>query len=203
MKVYLVRHGKTEWNRDKKFQGQKNSPLLEEGKEQARLLGCRLEEKCFRSCYCSPLERTRETARLLNLKGDFTPDKAFMEINLGSLEGEAFGDIRPEIKPVVDQFWHSPHTFDKKLTGGEDFEDIRLRAVSRIEQLVREHEEEDEIIIVSHGALLLSVLNHYEGRVLEDFWEAPMLQPASLTILRFEEGLFREVESRGDISHYA
>ncbi|MDC7222265.1 MAG: histidine phosphatase family protein [Spirochaetales bacterium] len=203
MKVYLVRHGKTEWNRDKKFQGHKNSPLLEEGKEQARLLGRRFKGKSFDGLYCSPLQRTRETARLIFPEGEFSAEEAFKEICLGSLEGEAYGEIRPEVQPVVERFWYNPHTFDKAHTGGEDFEDIRKRSVDRIEELVREHDEDDEILIVSHGALLKSILNHYEGRELKDFWEPPFLQPASLTVLRFEEGEFQEIENLGDTSHYA
>ncbi len=203
MRLYLVRHGKTEWNRAKRFQGQKNSPLLEEGREQARRLGRSLEGKTFAACFCSPLERTRETAGLMNLNQEFIPDEAFMEIDLGLLEGECFGRIRPELEPVVDQFWNSPETFDKKLTGGEDFEDIRKRAVGRIEEIVSEHGEDDDILIVSHGALLKSILNHYERRDLKDFWAPPFLQPASLSVLRFENGLFKNVESRDDTSHYA
>ena len=203
MRLYLVRHGKTEWNKAKKFQGRKNSPLLEEGKRQARLLGVRLNGKKFDACFCSPLGRTRETAALLNLNQKFIHDKAFQEIDLGILEGECFGNIRPEIESVVDQFWYHPQTFDKKLTGGEDFEDIRKRAVGRIEEIVEEYGEEADVLIVSHGALLKSVVNHYEGKGIGDFWDPPFLQPASLTVLRFEQGLFKDVESRGDTSHYA
>ncbi len=203
MKVYLVRHGKTEWNRDKKFQGQKNSPLLAEGREQARLLGERLRGTSFDGIYCSPLGRTRETAALLEPVGEIIPDDAFMEIDLGRLEGETFADLAPEIKHLVDMFWHHPAEFDKKLTGGEDFNDIRDRAVTRLEELIRLHPEESRLLIISHGALLKSIVNHYEGRGTEDFWEGPFLQPASLTVLSFEKGAFRGVESLGDTSHYA
>ncbi|MDC7219819.1 MAG: histidine phosphatase family protein [Spirochaetales bacterium] len=203
MKVYLVRHGKTEWNRDKKFQGRKNSPLLEEGKEQARLLGQRLAGKTFAGYYCSPLPRTCETASLVVPGRDFTREEAFAEIHLGILEGEGYGHIRPEIKPIVDQFWYSPQSFDKSLTGGEDFEDIRHRSVNRLEELVKQYSEKDEILIVSHGALLKSVINHYEEKPVKDFWEPPFLQPASLTVISFEKGRFKEIETRGDTSHYA
>ena len=200
MKVYLVRHGRTEWNRDKKFQGQKNSPLLKEGKEQARLLGRTLRDTPFKACYCSPLPRTKETAALLNLSVDFQLEEAFMEINLGSLEGKEFGVMTPDLKPVIEQFWHHPHTFNKELTGGEDLNDIRDRSVGRLEELIQEHEE--DILIVSHGALLKSIVNHYLNKPLKDFWAPPMLQPASLTVLNFEKGRFTGIEKLGDTSHY-
>ncbi len=203
MKVYLVRHGKTEWNRDKKFQGQKNSPLLEEGREQARLLGEKLRDIPFDGIFCSPLGRTRETADLLNPRGEIVHDDAFMEIDLGCLEGETFGDLKPEIRHLVDKFWNNPTEFDKALTGGEDFDDIRIRAVGRLEELISHYPDDSRILIISHGALLKSIVNHYEGRGTGEFWEGPFLQPASLTILSFERGSFREVESLGDISHYA
>lgn len=200
MKVYLIRHGRTLWNREKRFQGQKNSPLLEEGREQARRLGGTLRDKNFEGLYCSPLKRTRETAALLGLGREFRPDPAFMEINLGSLEGRAFGEIDHDIKPVVDQFWLSPHTFDKSLTGGEDFRDIKTRAVNRLEELVAAHR--GDLCIVSHGALLKGILNHYLDKPLSDFWEPPMLEPASLTVLRFGRGGFAGIDLLGDTSHY-
>jgi broad specificity phosphatase PhoE len=201
LKVYLVRHGKTEWNRDKKFQGHKNSPLLEEGKEQARLLGERLRDKKIGVLYCSPLLRTRETAELLNLPGEFIPDNAFKEIHLGILEGREFDSLDPDLKPVVESFWNSPHQFDKSLTGGEDFMDIQKRSVQRLKELVES--SRDDLLIVSHGALLKSILNYYLEKPLKEFWSPPMLQPASLTVLEFTEGKFTGIEKLGDTSHYS
>lgn len=194
MNVYLIRHGKTEWNKAKRFQGQKNSPLIEEGKKQVRELGRKLKDHDFAHCYCSPLGRTRETAGLLNLKKEFIHEDSFKEIDLGVLEGETFDKIEPHLMEIIDSFWKAPHLFEGKLTGGEDFQEVQKRSVGRLEELIKEHGEEDQILIVSHGALIKGVINHYLNKPLNEYWAPPFPKPASLAILTFKGGRFTEVE---------
>ena len=63
MKLYFTRHGKTEWNQNRRFQGMNgDSPLLPTSYEEIRLLGQHLREVPFEAIYASPLKRARETA---------------------------------------------------------------------------------------------------------------------------------------------
>ena len=65
MKIVLVRHGETNWNLNKRLMGQKDIPLNEQGREQARILREKLLGINFDCCYTSPLSRAKETAEII------------------------------------------------------------------------------------------------------------------------------------------
>ena len=70
--LYIIRHGKTDWNLKHKLQGRTDIPLNDEGRAMALEAGERYKDVHFDVCYCSPLIRARETAELL-LKGRDVP----------------------------------------------------------------------------------------------------------------------------------
>src|SRR3712207_574020 len=95
MKLYFVRHGETEWNTQRRFQGRKNSPLTAKGKEQAKKIAEELKEIPFTSLYSSSLERAKKTAQEIQ-KGREIPVEImdeFIEISMGDLEGRTKGDF--------------------------------------------------------------------------------------------------------------
>lgn len=96
MKLYILRHGKTEWNRLGKVQGCVDIPLAEEGISLAAKVGRALKEVPFDLCFTSPLTRTRQTAELvLGERAKQIPvivDPRIQEINFGVLEGSRFKD---------------------------------------------------------------------------------------------------------------
>src|SRR6266851_890326 len=63
--IYLIRHGETDWNRDRRIQGQSDTPLNDVGRAQARLLGLKLLDVRFELAYSSDLSRAIETAELI------------------------------------------------------------------------------------------------------------------------------------------
>ena len=73
MRIYLVRHGETEWNRTRRFQGRSNLPLNQEGKKQVRALALALKNEPLTAIYTSPLIRAFETARLIKVFHPSTP----------------------------------------------------------------------------------------------------------------------------------
>ena len=87
-----MRHGKTDWNLKYKLQGKTDIPLNEEGIKMAREAGERYKDINFDVCYCSPLIRAKETARLL-LEGRDIPviyDDRLMEMGFGEYEGTEY-----------------------------------------------------------------------------------------------------------------
>ena len=86
--IYIVRHGQTDWNKQKVMQGQIDVPLNETGKEQARELGEKLKDIVFDHIFCSPLLRTRQTLENLKLKSNtrIIYDDRLKERNYGEFE---------------------------------------------------------------------------------------------------------------------
>ncbi len=87
MKLYIVRHGETAWNKARKIQGQADIPLNEFGRMLARKTGAGLADVHFDLCYSSPMSRAKETARLI-LAGSTTQiieDARIVEIAFGEM----------------------------------------------------------------------------------------------------------------------
>ena len=87
--LYIMRHGKTEWNELHKLQGRTDIPLNEEGRQMAKIAGEKYKDINFDVCYCSPLVRAKETAKLV-LEGRNIPiiyDDRLKEMSFGIYEG--------------------------------------------------------------------------------------------------------------------
>ena len=89
LKLYLVRHGQTFWNVEKRIQGQAESDLTPEGVRQSELLGKRLSQVEFDCIYVSPLRRTLQTLKAMSVNGDVpvVEDRRLMEICMGDWQG--------------------------------------------------------------------------------------------------------------------
>ena len=86
--IYIIRHGQTDWNKEKVMQGQTDIPLNETGKEQAREQGEKLKNIVFDYIFCSPLTRTKQTLKNLNVKckTKIIYDDRLKERNYGEFE---------------------------------------------------------------------------------------------------------------------
>lgn len=148
--LYLLRHGQTDWNRDGRIQGQLESDLTEQGRDQARRQGEILRGLPLPPdvrAHVSPLRRTRQTAELavapLGLPTSF--DDRLKEVSLGPWEGNFYKDLKARLDP--------PHrdmgVFDLCLNSpGEAEAALRARCLSFLEDL------DAPAIIVSHGIAL-------------------------------------------------
>ena len=150
--LYFVRHGETDYNLQGLFQGRKDIPLNEKGWWQAEQLAENLKskKKKFFCIYSSPLKRARQTAQVLGKKLNLKIEKSdlLQEISFGDLEGTK----RPDRKTF---FSDSLDYLDIEFPNGEKVIDAYLRFEKFVSQL---SSDIDEILIVSHGALLKSVL---------------------------------------------
>ena len=88
MKIYLIRHGETDWNKERRLQGRKDIPLNENGVQVAKLTAESLSQVKFDKVYSSPLKRAFETATLVTA-GQYTIEKEtrLLEIDFGVCEG--------------------------------------------------------------------------------------------------------------------
>ena len=105
--LYIIRHGKTDWNNRHKLQGRTDIPLNEEGRRMAETARDEYRDVHFDICFCSPLIRARETAEIL-LKGRNIPiltDERLVEMSFGSYEGQENSFQIPNC-PINELFFH-------------------------------------------------------------------------------------------------
>ncbi|HDY83203.1 MAG: histidine phosphatase family protein [Gammaproteobacteria bacterium] len=182
IRLHLIRHGETDWNAEGRIQGQLESALSEAGEQQARALQGKLRHFDFDRVFCSSSTRARQTAGLAlsHLEQSFTYLDALKEIFLGRWEGQLYKDIEVREPEASHAFRQEPHTFD--VTGAETFSDLQNRATSAIADIVAMCRGQ-EVVIISHGAWIKSVLCHYEGRPLSQFWEPPRMHNCCHSII--------------------
>ncbi|MEA2171561.1 MAG: hypothetical protein QOF76_4861 [Solirubrobacteraceae bacterium] len=141
--LMLVRHGETEWSRDKRHTGRTDLPLTPKGREQALLSGRRFAGKSFALVLISPLARARETADLAGLGEVAQPDPNLMEWDYGDIEGRTTDEIRAEV-PGWD-IW------DDGPPGGETLDVVGERADLVIDRAMA---ADGDVVLFSHGHLL-------------------------------------------------
>lgn len=178
--IYLVRHGQTEWNRDRRLQGQGNSALTDLGRSQAQLVADLLarkilEPQAFR-LVSSPLQRARETAEAvagrLGLAIEF--DARLAEIALGEWEGRFYGEVQVECAPML--VGTTPYDWYFRAPGGESLETM----TDRIGAWLRDCGEQPTIA-VGHGL---------SGRILRGLY-AGLDQEVMLSQAVPQDGVYR------------
>ncbi len=159
--LYLVRHGETEWNRQRRMQGRLDSKLTAEGREHARRNGELLAREAVEQMVVSPLGRTRETADLLRTgcAVPVTYDERLVERHCGAWEGLTIDEIEARYPDewsarLRDPFHHRP-------PAGENLPDMLQRIAPLARQLATLPVR--RLAIVSHGISGRVLLTHFLG----------------------------------------
>lgn len=156
---WICRHGKTEWNLEKRKQGHKDSPLAEEGVRQAEILARFFKDKYGR-LFSSSLGRAVSTARCIaeeNPQLALQTDDRLKEISFGDLEGHTPAEIE-EIYPGIIDFFNSD-PLNNRFPNGESYDDLFTRGRSFLEEI--NVPEITEVVIVAHediNRILLTLL---------------------------------------------
>jgi broad specificity phosphatase PhoE len=168
----MVRHGESEGNRDRRFTITTETPLTDRGRDQARRTGRRIAQ-LFQPeiIVSSPFARARETSALINeeLRLPIEIVHDLHERDLGCLKGQSYESLREMVR--TDPGYDPTNGWAWKPEGGESYEDVRKRVVVAIEDLRRRYTGR-EILIVSHGGVMLSVWAHIAGA-----WHGAHLPP--------------------------
>jgi uncharacterized phosphatase len=152
--LYLVRHGETEWNRQRRIQGLTDIPLNDTGREQARVTGMLLTRRPITRVVASPLLRAKETAEIIATQlglGEPELRGAFVERDYGAAEGLDFHEIDVRYPPGVE------------VPGREEREDVAARVIPALQSLAVEYPGE-AIAVVSHGGAIRAALMTAEPR---------------------------------------
>ena len=197
MKIYLIRHGETEWNKDRRLQGQSDVPLNAYGRELAEETAKALEREgtIFDRAFASPLSRALETARILTAGRDIPleTDRRLMEMNFGAYEGSAFDPPKKDPAHPLHDFLCRPEAY-VPAAGAESFEQVMTRARRFLEEKILPLERSCKAVLVAaHGAFNRCLLGTIQDMPLEEFWKVGMPNCA-VSILSLDAGKFAILE---------
>lgn len=170
--LYIMRHGKTDWNEIHKLQGRTDIPLNDEGRKMAKAAGRECRNVNFDICYCSPLIRAKETAEIVLRNRDIPIiyDDRLKEMSFGIYEGIENSFQIPDCP--INVFFQNPSQY-AAVEGGESFKELFARTGSFLEEIITPAlKENKDILIVGHGAMNSSIVCQIKGIPLERFWEA-------------------------------
>jgi len=168
-RLYLVRHGETDANRDGLALGRANVPLNERGVWQAERLRETLEDEPFAAVYSSPLSRTRKIAEMIASEHslDVTIEEALVEMDVGELDGLTFAEVRERHLGLL-QRWSSADGPGERLPGGERLLDVSARATEFLNG-VRDLHPAELVCAVTHNFVILTILADVLGIGIRSF----------------------------------
>ena len=151
MRLYLARHGETEWSLSKQHTGRTDIPLTDNGRRQAEALGELFGGRPVEGVYSSPLGRAEETARLAGFPGA-EPRDELLEFDYGEYEGRTTADIRDE-RPG----WY---LWRDGCPGGE----TPAQVAERVGRLIDELRQRDaDAVLFAHGHVLRALAARWLG----------------------------------------
>jgi broad specificity phosphatase PhoE len=167
-RVYLVRHGETDWNRDQRLQGTSDVSLNARGFGQAQELADHLSRLTIACVITSPLVRAAATAATLadRCRCPLVIDTRLREVDHGSWTARTLPDIARESPRLVTGGQLEPAAFD--VSGGETLRDVFLRVSSALADIVARHDGQS-VVVVSHGVALAIIECAAAGAAPSDY----------------------------------
>jgi broad specificity phosphatase PhoE len=155
VRIYLARHGQTDWNAQKRLQGWTDTSLNQKGEEQAKALALLIADIDIGHVYCSTLTRSRSTAEILSSgRIPITKMQELREQSYGKFQGK-YMDGRD--RAIVEEFDRRSVDPKDTLDGGESLEQFYARVKSGLDQIL-EHHTQGTILIVGHGGTNQQIL---------------------------------------------
>lgn len=204
MEIYIMRHGTTDWNVQKKIQGNTDIPLNKEGILLADKSGENLKNTDFDVIYTSPLKRAYRTAQ--GIRGDRTEipiikDNRLIEMNFGIYEGKTSEEREIISNNSFSNFFKAPEKFVPG-EGGESFDDLLKRTKdflqNMIEPLALLSPEEnpfhpghpvERVFISGHGAMNKALMMYIKKCTdLSKFWDGALQVNCNIIIVEYKNG---------------
>ena len=201
LKLYIVRHGQTEWNVLEKFQGQLNSPLTLEGIKKIKETSAELEDIKFEAVYTSELGRTISTADIILQHNNFEKGKnnseklrlqklsELNEIHFGEWQGMDFKEIFLKYPEEAHNYFYNVKNYCAKNVKGEELKDGLERFLLGLKKIVNNNEE-GNILIVTHGTVLELFFNYIENKEADDLDERKLIGNGEYRIFTYKNGKY-------------
>ena len=201
LKLYIMRHGETEWNMLEKFQGQLNSALTERGIEKIVKTGKELENVKFKAVYTSELGRTIDTAEIILENNNFEKKKdvekrlkleklsELNEIYFGEWQGMDFKEIFLKYPKEAHNYFYDVKNYCAENVKGEELKDGLERFLSGLKKIVNDNEK-GNILIVTHGTVLELFFNYIENKEADDLDERKLIGNGEYRVFSFKNGKY-------------
>lgn len=168
MKLYLVRHGETDWNLESKIQGRADTFINDNGRRQAQELAERVfkELSTIKKIYSSRQKRALETAQIIGRRISVTPvvHQGLEEMCLGEWEGYTWKQVK-EIFPSEYRIWHQNRRYQVP-PGGESYQQLLDRLLPALDDIIKK--EGQDVLIVTHSAVIMTLLSYIYDTPFED-----------------------------------
>lgn len=193
MRLYMVRHGETDWNRARRVQGHADIPLNDYGRHLAEETAEGLKDIVFDIAYTSPLARAKETAEII-LKGRETPlieTDAVKELGFGAYEGICIsGENKAPESEEFNKFFTDTANY-VPAGDGESIQALLKRTGSFLEELYHKEElQEKQVLISTHGAAMTALLNCIKEKYeVGEFWNQGVPANCAVAIVEVHDGV--------------
>ncbi len=180
MRLFIVRHGLTSWNEQKRFQGQVNIPLNDDGIKQTLILKDVIKDLPWDAIYTSPLRRCTEMAELIfGNQYPIIKEPLILEMAFGIYEGESYADKDsfPPEHPFYNYFHDRAHYHPPE--GAESFPEIIARTQAFLNKMKKLHPQQT-VLAFSHGAYIRTLLSVVHG--IEHHADKPVSTPNNCSI---------------------
>ena len=188
MKIYIIRHGETELNKEGVMQGRLDEPLNKSGRDLAVMTGRGMKGIRFDRCITSSLDRARETAGLILRESgnDIQPeiDDRLLEISCGDIEGRKIS----EMGEAGSLFFIDPFRF-VGFPNGESINDLCKRTQAFLRELIA-RDDGKTYLISTHGCAMRAMVNYLKDDP-SDYWYGHAPYNCSVTIVETENGVPR------------
>ena len=185
MKIILIRHGQTQWNKEELFRGRSDIPLDEVGIKQAKAITKRLSLFGIKTVYSSPLKRALETAQIIakrfNLKAKVVDD--LIDFDFGEWQGLGLKDVQEQFPETYQKWLKEPYLVN--IPNGENLDTVRQRVSKALNKIVKG--QQDDVVVVSHRVInkvlilaALSLDNSYFWQIKQDV--------GAISVLDYEGG---------------
>lgn len=199
MKLYLIRHGETDWNTEQRFQGMADIPLNESGRQQAQWVAARFETINFYYLYSSDLSRAYATAQAIAQLRDISiqTHPSLREIDVGDWQGFTWVEIQEKFPNHSSH--RSPSSLDDTSHHGESLRQFYQRVAQGLDQIMASTHQKDTVI-VTHGGTIRMMLCYLLKLPLEQREQFKISNVGVFVLEQDDQGLFKLIQNN-DTSH--
>jgi len=199
LKLYIVRHGETEWNVIKRFQGQLNTPLTEKGMEKLGETGKKLKNILFDQVYTSELGRTVTSAEIiLNENNGYKNNKLELqklaelnEVYFGVWQGLTYEEVFLKYPEEANNYFYNVKNYNAENVEAENLKDALERFLKGINKILNRHKS-GNILVVTHGTVFEMFINYVENKSIFDIDERTLMGNGDYKVFSYKDGKFQE-----------